>query len=411
MPNTLEHDMSQSAGYDPRVSASELETLDRRVEELAHCMVETADLEREDRLYPTDPMVFQTNAMNVAHGACGTALFLNRTRVGLPLEHRDWLLARKIGTHWYPPGLLSGIAGVAWTFLELGLTERALELMALVPESPLAFDRVDFHNGVAGWGMAALAFWRRLGDSDLRDLALRAGEHLVTTAQTSEEGAHWPREEEEAVRLGFAYGGSGIALFLLYLWRETDDRRYLDLARDAMRFEIAHGKESGEALVWGVHTDDEGSRPYWLRGGAGVVTTLARFYAILGDDEYLRVARRAALDCSVFFSGAPHLFEGLAGMGEALLDLHLATGEVDYLEQARRKAVQTLLYRIEHAGGIAIPGRYLFRISHDFGIGGAGVGLFLQRAISPGARLFHDLDTDLGFGRVPSDEPSMAAAG
>jgi hypothetical protein len=112
---------------------------------------------------------------------------------------------------------------------------------------------------------------------------------------------------------------------------------------------------------------------------------------MLNEDHYLELAHKAARPCASFFSVAPHLFEGLASMGETLLDMYLVTHDKFYREKARQKAAQTLLFRIEKPEGNVFPGRYLFKISHDYGTGGAGVGLFLHRLAGLRPRRFHDI--------------------
>jgi hypothetical protein len=370
------------------------EELREAIRGLARHMMASLDPSRTDRLFPSDPMAFQTNALHVAHGACGTALFLHAAMGELPQAVREWLLAQPVDLATYPPGLYSGVAGVAWSFAELGLLERGLELLERVPQSPLAFEAADMFGGAAGWGLTALAFHLRTGDAKHLDLACRAGEHLVRSAERSEAGLCWRDKEEGTVPLGFAYGGSGVAFFLLSLWRVTREARYLDTARGAMDFEVAHAQQRDGGLVWGVHAGGQGHRPYWLRGGAGVASTLIRFFDVLKEERYLELARSAARGCAVFFSAAPHLFEGLASMGETLLDMYRVTGEPRYLEQAHKKGQQALLFRIDLPQGVAFPGRYLLRISHDYGMGGAGIGLFLQRLLTLGPRRFHDLFPD-----------------
>ncbi|MBJ6759976.1 lanthionine synthetase C family protein [Myxococcaceae bacterium JPH2] len=369
----------------------EADSFQETLRELARHMVGTMDPSRADRLFPPDAMAFQTNALNLAYGACGPALFLHDVLGELPQVAREWLLAQPVEPSAYPPGLYSGIAGVAWTFAELGLLEHAQALFEKVSTSPLAFRAVDIFDGVAGWGLTALAFHQRTRDDRYLALAGRAADHLLANAQSHEHGLWWRNEGESVARLGFALGGSGAALFLLYLGRATGEARYLAAARGALDFEIAHAQERGAALVWGVTAGATGHRPYWLRGGAGVASTLIRFFAVLQDERYLQVARRAARGCGVFFSAAPHLFEGLTAMGETLLDMYQVTGEPQYLELARQKARQTLLFRIERPTGLAFPGRYLLRVSHDYGMGGAGIGMFLHRLLKNSPRRFHDL--------------------
>ena len=376
------------------IQLSETSVIQETISNLAQHIMATADLSRADRLWPADSIVFQTNPLNLAYGACGTALFLHEALGELPDSARNWLLAQPITHSEYPPGLYSGIAGIAWCFAEMKMFDRALELMAMAPASNLAFAAADIFNGTAGWGLASLALYLMTGQDDLLQLACRAGDHLVRTAERDPNGAFWrdaDDEDENLIRLGFAHGGSGIALFLLYLWQVTDDLRYRRLAQEALEFEIAQGKKQGDSLVWGVTTQDEGNRPYWLRGGGGVATTLIRFATALKDDRYLDLAHSAARGCAAFFSVAPHLFEGLASMGESLLDMFLATGEPWYLQAAQQKAAQILLFRIYRSEGTAFPGRYLMRISHDYGVGGAGIGLFLHRLAGLKPRKFHDI--------------------
>jgi lantibiotic modifying enzyme len=371
--------------------------LDQTASLLAENILASSDTTRADRLWPADAMVFQTNALNVAYGATGTSLFLFDVLGCLPANVRGWLVNQPVDSVAYPPGLYSGIAGIAWSFAEIGLLERACELMRLLPRAALRFDATDMFDGCAGWGLAALALFLKTGYEEFRSLACEAGDFLVRTAEHEVTGSYWRRRGDGLVALGFGFGGSGIGLFLLYLWRLTDDERYLTVARDAMMFEVAHGQVRADALVWGTTTESEGHRPYWLRGGAGVATALIRFAQVLQEPHYEQLARRAVEPCGYFFSAAPHLFEGLAGMGESLLDMYFLTGETPYLTAARQKAEQALLFQMNRPVGVAFPGRYLLRISHDYGIGGAGIGSFLRRVSTKSPRRFHDIGTELGI--------------
>jgi len=116
-----------------------------------------------------------------------------------------------------------------------------------------------------------------------------------------------------------------------------------------------------------------------------------RFAQVLEEQHYMDLAHLAAKGCGVFFSVAPHLFEGLASMGDTLLDMYLATGQQHYLNGARQKAQQMLLYAIQTPSGIAFPGRFLLRISNDYGMGGAGIGLYLHRLVGLRPRMLHDI--------------------
>jgi hypothetical protein len=366
-------------------------TIRTTIDDLARHMLASMDFERKDRLWPADIMVFQTNPLNVAYGASGTALFIYDVLGELPTDIRDWFDAQPIDVNSYPPGLYSGIAGIAWSYAEMGMVDRGIDLLRLVPKSPLVREAADIFNGAAGWGFASLSFYLQTKDEQLCDLACQAGDYLLQTARQDKSGVYWHSPDDGSVRLGFALGGSGIALFLLYLWRVTTNPRYLQIACEAIEFEISHGSKKGKALLFGPTPDSNVHSPYWLRGSGGIATALLRFADLLEEKRYLELACMAAQPCMDFFSVAPHLFEGLASMGDTLIDMYLATGNRTYIDAAYQKARQTLLYRIERPQGTAFPGRLLVRISHDYGIGGAGIGIFLNRLLKPGRRRFHDI--------------------
>jgi hypothetical protein len=367
----------------------EADLLDDAVGDIARHILATTDPSRKDCLWPTDPMSYQTNPLNLAHGAVGTSIFLHEALGELPAQVRDWLLGQPVDVATYPPGLYPGIAGVAWGFAEMGMLERGLELFKLVPRSPLAFQCACLFSGASGWGLAALALYRKTGDETLLELACQAGDYLHSTGELGEQGVCWRNGMDGKVYLGFGLGGSGAALFLLRLWQATREDHYLDLARAALEFDISHAQDRKGALRWGAFPEDLGHSPYWLRGGAGVTATLIRFFETLGEERYLDLARRGARGCASF-SAAPHLFEGLAAIGDTMLDMFLVTGDEDQLELARQKARQTLLYRIERPEGMTFPGRFLLRISHDYGVGSAGIGHFLYRLAGLRPRRFHD---------------------
>lgn len=197
-----------------------------------------------------------------------------------------------------------------------------------------------------------------------------------------------------AHHFGYAHGGSGIALFLLYLYQASQDRKYLKYAIGGLDYEIAHAREEDEYLIWSRSKDSTSYSPYWRYGNAGIGSVLIRFYAILGDETYLHMAARAVHYAANKFAVIPGQFMGLSGMGEFLLDMYRFTGNEHYWNEAAKIAGGVLLYAVEDAHGTAFPGEDLMRLSTDYGTGSAGIGLFLKRLIHPSKRLFHDILSD-----------------
>ena len=375
-----------------KVWAVSTEDLLEATRKIADLITNTTTPERQDRLWPGDVKLFQTNPMSVAHGACGIALFLKRVMGELHSEVKEWMFARKLSLDKCPPGLYSGLAGIAYTFTQLGYSDRAAQAMDISYQSPLLFTESNWFEGAAGWGWVNLHCHTVWGDTKYFERAVEAGEKVLANAEENEKGCFWRRNRDGKLCYGICYGAAGVALFLLHLYKSTQDERYLCVARKAMCFELANAIERPNGLGWVRWEGDNMAMPYWLYGSSGIGSVLIRFFQEFGVEEDLRAAKLIAADAFSRLTVQPTQFEGLSSIGEFMLDMYLATRDESYLSRAHDVADSILRYRIERPEGMAFPGRYLLRISNDFGTGGAGVGLFLDRLTVPGPRLLHDLN-------------------
>ena len=364
----------------------------------------TAEYDRDDRLWPADYRVFTTNPLSVAYGALGVSLFLKQEGGTITGRQRQWILKRagQINNADTPPGLYLGSSGMAWVLSELGLTEEATGIINRAYDSPLLLTGPDVFYGSAGVGLASLYFWARTGQQRFLDKATLIGDHLLKTGLEDDAGYYW-RNVDGFCYYGYPYGGSGISLFLLYLYRDTQDPRYLQYARRGIDFEISRAVERNGSLAWGREQGDTITFPYWRFGSAGVGSALIRFYEILKEDRYRDLAARAARYGSTKYAVLPGQFYGLSGIGELMLDMYSATGDRTYLDDAQQVARKILLFQISTNAGVAFPGEELLRISNDLGTGSAGVGLFLSRFLKHGKRFLYDWDT-------PKDECISTAA-
>ncbi|GJL76348.1 MAG TPA: hypothetical protein DEO56_00880 [Nitrosomonas nitrosa] len=349
----------------------------------------TANTARNDRLFPADLLVFETNPLSVAYGATGVIYALHRIggKVHQPLV--DWVLQRSVNLDGYPPGLFLGQAGIAWVLSELGYIELAVKIMHAVRHHQNLNDSANVLHGAAGYGLACLKLWNKGAGSNFLDEAARIGKHLRNTSVLNQHGIYWPGKKG-GVTLGYAYGGSGIALFLLYLSLATRDQRTLELGRMALDFELQQGvwldgEFSGfpESIADPLETVIEPtvSSCYWEVGSAGVGTALARFAAVTSDKELLSWLDHLAADASRKYTAFPQLFRGLAGLGNFLLDVWYQTGDERHLLAAWEAAEGVLLFRIDCEEGVAFPGEQTRRESADLATGGAGVALFLDRLL------------------------------
>jgi len=134
--------------------------------------------DRGDRLFPCDPKIFATNSMNLAYGTSGIAYSLKTINGSCPEWVAGWMLRQQITTDTYAPGLYIGMAGIAWTMLELGLTDAAKKVLASSADHPLLRSSSDIFYGLAGWGMTQLRFHLTLGGDEYLNAAIEAGRHL-----------------------------------------------------------------------------------------------------------------------------------------------------------------------------------------------------------------------------------------
>jgi serine/threonine protein kinase len=356
------------------------------VDGIAAYLQQTATPERSDRLFPADLAVFRTNPESVAYGAAGVLHALNRLDGCLPSELADWLLRRPLSNDTHPPGLYLGQAGIAWVLAELGHADRAVDIMRTARRHPLLLTSPNILHGGAGYGTTCLKLWRAGAGSDFLHEAVRAGDYVAHQAVRDSAGSRWT-DDDGAVRLGYLHGGSGISSFLLFLYLATSNRDWLELGRDALRFELSQAAvRDGVVVGFPEHATDDPInskvlRSYWDAGSAGVLTTLARYLAVSEDPELDAWVAMLQPDVARKYVVFPQLFHGLAGLGNSLLDLWEYGRRVSALDDAWRVAEGVLLFGIERSEGLAFPGEQAIRESADFATGSAGVGLFLHRLL------------------------------
>lgn len=355
----------------------------------------TADPQREDRLFPADMLVFETNPLSVAHGVYGCLHALHVTGNEVPDTFLAWALRRPAGPKSLPPGLYYGSAGVAWVLSELGHHDIAVRVLRDSAGHPLLHTEPGVLTGAAGHGMACLRLWRDTGRTEFLDRARDIGKHFAQTAVSArhENGrAHWPGSGGQTP-VGYGEGASGVAMFLLALHAATGDPATLELGRAGLEFDLSSGTYAPSGLLSfpPVAATDEPAavlRHYWDEGTAGILTTLLRYHQVTGDAS-LRAHIEALLpDVRRKYTTFPQLFHGISGLGNALLDAYEFLGDAELLGDAERAAEAALCSAVQRPEGVVFPGEQTVRESCDLATGSAGVALFLDRfrTTRPGAR-------------------------
>lgn len=333
---------------------------------------------------PTDYRRFVTNRLSVASGASGIAHFLARTRGEVPAAFLDALVGEvaKVNNDRYAPGLYVGSAGIAWTLLDLGLREQAEALMDTAARSPLLFENADLFYGAAGWGLANLFFFERLGDQKYLDNAVHAFAEIKPKLERDDDGYFYTNAGD--VYAGLGHGAAGIGYFLLRLFQVTRQDEHLEVATGLLDFDFAKAEETEESVRFRRSANNPTFYPYWRVGSAGIGSVALRFHAALGEPRYIEIAQKIARDLTDSYSVFPSNFLGMAGFGNFFVDMYQHTGEASFLEEARRFVDRIMLFAIEKPTGIVFPGEELIRLATDYGTGSAGTGTFFHRVVAGG---------------------------
>ncbi|MFD7162359.1 class IV lanthionine synthetase LanL [Streptomyces violascens] len=187
-----------------------------------------------------------------------------------------------------------------------------------------------FGHGVAGNAAFLLAAGRDLDRPDLTDVAVGGGHALCAVAAWRSGGAHWPKGPGRTERPGLNFwcnGTSGIATFLVRLWHETGDERFLEHAEGAARAVRRQRRQIG-----------------------------------------------------------PGSCHGVAGNAELLLDLHELTGEARHREAAFDLASCLTVRAARRQGRFLVPDDTLREICASYNVGISGVLDFLLRLTHGGPR-------------------------
>lgn len=343
--------------------------------ELGRFIVSTMRPHREDGLFPADPFIHRTNTLGLGFGASGVLYTLKRCGFQVPQNAIDWLEQRldKLDPRDLPPGLLTGASGIAWSLWDLELEDRALQLMKMANESALLKRHHSYLYGMAGVGLANLFFHLRTRKPEYLAVATELGDALLKSAQENERGIYW--ERDGLLHLGYGYGQSGVALFLLRLAQVSGDERFLAEGRRALEFDLSYTEER-EAGVLSIPRapGDPTVVPYLEEGSAGIAKVALRYG--LSDD---RVEKLLA-DSHRKYAGFVGLLYGLGSFVDVLTDAFLISDDSKFLKMAKRPISGIRdLFLLKQPNGWATPGDNLFRISCDYATGVAGVMRTLHR--------------------------------
>lgn len=217
--------------------------------------------------------------------------------------------------------------------------------------------------GLGDGGIVLFLLWaaRELANPSYREVAVRAGNHILALARRDPRGGlRWdgPSMERFGVPAGaampnFELGTAGVAYVLARLFEETRDRRFLAAAKGGSDHVQALTTVKGDAALLYYREPDHTDLYYlgYCHGPVGTARLFYELYQITGEQEYLTWTERFAQ--GIVASGVPEkLTPGLwnvvcqccgnAGILDFFVSLWQATQRAEYRLFAERVADQLL---------------------------------------------------------------------
>lgn len=376
----------------------EPDSCDRFARELGSFILGNMRLDDNNSLFPGDPFMHQTNPLSLGFGASGVLYALKKCEFQVPQSAIDWLekALDKVKPGNLAPGLLTGASGIAWVLMELGLEDRAADLMKTANHSPILKKHHSYFYGMAGVGMSNLNFYFHTRKPEYLAMAEHLGESLLETAQENEKGIYW--ESDDLLHIGYGYGQSGVALFFLRLYQTTGKDKFLSQGKRALDFDLSHGVEDEPHILSFTRAPlDTTYLPYLEEGSAGIARVALRYGAWDKMEMMLSGVHRK-------YAGFAGLLYGLGSFVDIFTDAFMFSRDARYLEMAQRPIAGIRdFYLIKQPTGLATPGDGLFRISCDYATGIAGVMRTLYRNA-------HPCDADFVLDEIGSVEGSEGSA-
>lgn len=355
-------------------------------DKLSSTILKSVDFKRTDRLFPSDPNVFFTNPLSILYGSYGIlySLSINNEKIIKEQSFQQSLTwsATMMDRYDLPPGLYSGLAGIAWALCHLGKINESKDILDKA-NIETTNDFADLFYGLAGIGMSNLYLYKNCYEEKYLSQAKFIGDQLISSCLRDEQGnLYWKNPQNQAF-FGYAQGSSGIALFLLYLYLESQEIKYLETGIKALEHDLFNMKENQDGRISikrGTKSNPSFvESPYIYDGLAGIGTVALRYYVATNIEKYKNITNTIAESLNFKYTYHASLYRGISGIGNFLIDHYQCTGNLRSRKQAEKISYNLNLYAIQSDENIEFPGEQLLRISHDLGTGGAGVLLFIKR--------------------------------
>jgi lantibiotic modifying enzyme len=338
-------------------------------EQVGEWLVSTAERSPRGWFWPVRPGVSPEVDPGLGWGTAAPTLFF--VEAFRTTGDERWLTAAREGSRWMEAhlgvsveaeagcGLFTGVGGWAVVLSELAaaaddeqasdLAGRVLEVVAARASS--AGGGVHWHDlteilwGTAGVGCLMLTLGVDYLGSAALELAVRAGDWLLTQAEEAPAGIRWSlgrayqaeRPDDRRRFPNFAHGTAGIGFFLARLAQATGEQRFLDASLAGTEW-IMTTVRTDQGTCAAFHHDPGGTEQFtlgWCHGPPGLGWLFRQLELTTGSADWRGWVRRTAR--ADLASGIPERREpgfwdnvarccGSAGVAEFFLDLHRLEG-------------------------------------------------------------------------------------
>ena len=218
---------------------------------------------------------------------------------------------------------------------------------------------ISFGNGPTGGAYLAKKLYDTTGREEYKNHVLKTADDILAVSKTTPDGnLYWSGQNDVS-------GDGGLLYTLIYAWRLSGDRRFIDAAAAFGRYVEAAGKSAPNGGRYWILIDlsrlgfpKDAFFVNWGHGTAGIGWIFAILYEETKDELFLRAARDAAEYIKGIAIGddyailTPYLdslergpstefyylstCHGPAGTSLLFEALYKITGEKDYLEWVKR---------------------------------------------------------------------------
>jgi type 2 lantibiotic biosynthesis protein LanM len=234
----------------------------------------------------------------------------------------------------------------------------------------------DIIGGNAGTILGLIKLYNVTEDTEVLDICNKCADNLLLNRKESPSGHRVWATIEDLLMGGFSHGASGIGYALLKLYSLTDNKEYLEAAKEALSYEnTLFVKKFGNWMDLRIPDGSPEKEKFmiaWCHGAPGIGLSKAGTLSIL-DGENIRKDIDIAMDTTIKGPSfdRDHLCCGNLGRAEILFTAGIKLDRNDLKEQGLLKAAQ-ILSMAEKRGGFNCGIEGQFNLSFFQGISGIG---------------------------------------